>query len=59
MIENRPYFSVILTTYNRSTLLKRAIESVIKQEFEDWELVIVNAFLSLISSTVDSTRYIC
>lgn len=42
MIENKPYFSVILPTYNRSALLKRAIKSVIKQEFEDWELIIVD-----------------
>ena len=42
MIENRPYFSVILTTYNRSAMLKRAIKSVIEQEFEDWELIIVD-----------------
>ena len=42
MIENTPFFSVILPTYNRSALLKRAIKSVIEQEFEDWELIIVD-----------------
>ena len=42
MIENKPFFSVILPTHNRSTLLKRAIKSVIEQEFEDWELIIVD-----------------
>ncbi len=34
--------SVIIPTYNRSHFLKRAIESVIAQTFQDWELVIVD-----------------
>lgn len=35
-------FSVIITTYNRSQVLMRAIQSVIDQKFQDFELIIVN-----------------
>ena len=31
-----------MTTYNRANRVKRAIESVINQTFEDWELIIVD-----------------
>jgi len=35
-------FSIILTTYNRVELLKRAIDSVLQQTFSDFELLIIN-----------------
>ncbi len=38
----KPFFSVIITTFNRPKLLCRAIESVLNQEFENFELIIVN-----------------
>ncbi|AGA78842.1 glycosyltransferase family 2 protein [Echinicola vietnamensis] len=34
--------SVIIPTYNRAKLLPRAIESVIRQTFKEWELIIVD-----------------
>ena len=34
--------SVIIPTYNRSYVLKDAIESVIAQTYEQWELIIVD-----------------
>lgn len=37
-----PFFSIILPTYNRAHFLPKAIESVLAQTFEDWELVIVD-----------------
>jgi glycosyltransferase involved in cell wall biosynthesis len=37
-----PFFSVIITTYNRSTLLKRALNSLIAQTETDWEAIIVD-----------------
>ena len=37
-----PRVSIILPTYNRSSLLRRAIESVEKQSFIDWELIMVD-----------------
>lgn len=38
----KPTVSVIIPTYNRANLLKRAIESVISQRFEDFELIVVD-----------------
>ncbi|NJE76716.1 glycosyltransferase [Thermococcus sp. ES12] len=38
----KPTVSVVIPTYNRSNLLKRAIESVLSQEFEDFELIVVD-----------------
>jgi glycosyltransferase involved in cell wall biosynthesis len=37
-----PFFSVILTTYNRAALLKRALDSLIVQTETDWEAIIVD-----------------
>lgn len=37
-----PFFSIILPTYNRALMLQLAVESVIKQTFADWELIIVD-----------------
>lgn len=37
-----PFFSIILPTYNRAHFLPKAIESLLAQTFEDWELVIVD-----------------
>ena len=34
--------SIVLPTYNRSTTLPRAIDSVLAQSFADWELVLVD-----------------
>ena len=37
-----PFFSVIIPTYNRSVLLKRAIDSVLNQNFKDFELFVID-----------------
>lgn len=37
-----PFFSVIITTYNRAALLIRALESLISQEETDWEGIIID-----------------
>ena len=37
-----PRISVIMPAYNRARLIGRAIESVIAQDFEDFELIVVN-----------------
>lgn len=38
----RPFFSVIIPTYNRRNYLKIAIESVLAQDFRSYELIIVD-----------------
>lgn len=37
-----PFFSVIITTYNRATLLKRALDSLDAQTEIDWEAIIID-----------------
>lgn len=37
-----PLFSVIVPTYNRSNLLSKAIDSVLGQKYQDWELLIID-----------------
>jgi GT2 family glycosyltransferase len=38
----KPFFSVIIPTYNRREYLERAIRSVLKQNEKDFELIVVN-----------------
>lgn len=42
MKRKNPLFTVIIPTYNRAKLLKKAIQSVIDQTISDWELVVVD-----------------
>ena len=37
-----PFFSIILPTYNRASMIFSAIDSVITQSFTNWELIIVD-----------------
>ncbi|MDP4285379.1 MAG: glycosyltransferase family A protein [Bacteroidota bacterium] len=37
-----PFFSVIITTYNRAALLKRALDSLLSQTETDWEAIIID-----------------
>jgi glycosyltransferase involved in cell wall biosynthesis len=39
---NKPFFSVIVPTYNRQIFLQRCIDSIRNQIFADWELLIVD-----------------
>lgn len=50
---NNPFFSVIIPTYNHIRFLKCAVESVISQIYENWELVIVDN-----SSTDGTHKYV-
>lgn len=38
----KPFFSVVIPTYNRSSTLKCAIESVFLQNFDDLEIIVVD-----------------
>lgn len=38
----QPFFSVIIPTYNRSLLVKIALESVLLQSFNDFEIIVVD-----------------
>src|SRR3989304_3625158 len=41
-VVTEPLISVILPTYNRSTLLGEAVESVRRQSYRHWELVVID-----------------
>jgi glycosyltransferase involved in cell wall biosynthesis len=41
-LESRPFFSIVLPTFNREKLLGKAVESIINQSFKNWELLIVD-----------------
>jgi len=40
--ENGPYVSIILTTYNRASILPMAIKSILEQTYKRFELIIVD-----------------
>lgn len=42
MEHNNPFFSVIIPTYNRSHVIAKAVNSVLRQQFENWELIIID-----------------
>jgi len=39
---NFPFFTVIITTYNRARKVEEAIDSVLAQTFDDYELIVVD-----------------
>lgn len=41
-MHREPYFSVILPNYNHGNYLKKAIDSVINQDYKNWELLIID-----------------
>lgn len=40
--KKRPFFSIVMPVYNAGTSIKKAIESVGNQTYQDWELIVVN-----------------
>lgn len=42
MNQHKPFFSIVLATYNRAYCIDKAIKSVLKQNFKNWELIIVD-----------------
>ena len=49
-MKTNPLISVILPTFNRGWILKEAVDSVLAQEFEDFELIVVD------DGSTDNTR---
>lgn len=41
-MSKNPEISVVIPTFNRSEILKRAIRSIISQTFQDWELIVAD-----------------
>lgn len=41
-MNKKPYFSIILPTYNQSEFLKNSINSILKQTYNNWELIIID-----------------
>ena len=41
-MNSQPFISIIITTYNRSQLIKRALNSLILQAETDWEAIIID-----------------
>lgn len=39
---NKIFFSIITPTYNRAYIIGKAIDSVLKQNFDNWEMIIVD-----------------
>jgi glycosyltransferase involved in cell wall biosynthesis len=37
-----PFFSIVVSTYNRERIVRRCIDSILGQDFEDFELVVVD-----------------
>jgi len=37
----KPKVSILMPTYHRPMLIKRALQSIYKQDFQDWELIII------------------
>ena len=44
MKNKTPFFSVVVTTYNRKDLLKKNISSILNQTFTDFELIIIDNY---------------
>lgn len=38
----QPFFSIIITTYNRKNILRRALDSLVNQTDKDWEAIVVD-----------------
>lgn len=51
--EAKPFFSIVMPAYNAQTYIKTAVESIQRQQFTDWELIIIDD-----CSTDDTQKFI-
>ena len=49
---NKPFFTVVIPTYNRADLLPLSIDSVLQQTYQDFEIIVVDNFSS------DNTQHV-
>jgi glycosyltransferase involved in cell wall biosynthesis len=49
---NKPFFSVLVATYNRAHLIRRALDSIWQQSFADFEVLVID------DASTDATREI-
>lgn len=40
--ETQPFFSIIITTYNRAGIIKKALDSLLSQTEKEWEAIIID-----------------
>jgi glycosyltransferase involved in cell wall biosynthesis len=38
----KPFFSIVVPTYNRSDVLSRPVDSVLNQTYQNFELIIID-----------------
>jgi glycosyltransferase involved in cell wall biosynthesis len=48
--QSKPFFSIIIPTYNRATLIQPTLDSVLTQTFQNWECIVVD------DGSTDNTR---
>jgi glycosyltransferase involved in cell wall biosynthesis len=41
-VVTQPFFSIIITTFNRAIILKKALDSLLSQTEKDWEAIIID-----------------
>ena len=45
MMENeKPFFSIVIPTYNHGHLIKRCLDSIVAQTYIHWEAIVVNNY---------------
>lgn len=44
MDNTTPFFSIIVPTYNHAHFIKRCLDSLVNQTYENWEAIVVNNF---------------
>ena len=64
MSENIPFFSIIVPVYNIEKYIERTILSILKNDFEDYEVILVNdgstdKSLEIIQRCIDDKKIFC